>query len=399
LINTTNPISSIWLKAAVAGGLWASVEIIVGSFLHNIRIPFAGGVLASFGVILMIAFYRMWPEKGLLWRAGVVCALMKSISPSAIILGPMIGIVSEAILLDLIIRLLGRSLPAIMIAGGLAVTAAFAQKILNILVIYGMSLVKVYLNLIDYAARQIGFTHANPWVLILILAGIYFVMGLASAVAGYLIGRRSVELQLPELSPQINPGRTLFRENERQSYSTYLLFLNLLSIPGGIIFLNNAPIYISIPVCSGYIIFCLVYYPILLRRLRNPLLWVQLVIIIVLSGLFWKSDQKLNGLFDLASLQAGVEMSFRALLVISGFTGISSELRSPLVRAFLFKRGLRQVYGAVSLAFQALPSMLEDAVKPRELIRQPLTAVARILARACQWEKVFAQTANEKAFK
>lgn len=395
---TSHPLSSIWLKAAVAGGLWASVEIIVGSFLHNIRIPFAGGVLASFGVILMIAFYRMWPEKGLLWRAGVICALMKSISPSAIILGPMIGILSEAILLDLFIRLLGKSLPAMMFAGGVAVTAAFAQKILNILVIYGMSLVKVYLNLIDYAAKQIGFTHANPWMLILILAGIYFLMGLAAAIAGYLIGRRSLEFQPDELSPQLNAGRTLFRENEKQNYSTFLLFLNLLAIPGGIILMNSIPFYIAVPVCSGYIIFCLVYYPILLRRLKNPFLWVQFVIIIVLSGLFWKSDQEINGMFDLASLQAGVEMSFRALLVISGFTGISSELRSPLVRAFLFRRGLRQVYSAVSLAFQALPSMLEDAVKPRELFRQPLTAVAHMLARAGKWEKVFEQSGNEKAF-
>ena len=395
---TSHPLSSIWLKASVAGGLWASVEIIVGSFLHNIRIPFAGGVLASFGVILMIAFYRMWPERGLLWRAGVICALMKSISPSAIILGPMIGILSEAILLDLFIRLLGKSLPAMMFAGGVAVTAAFAQKILNILVIYGMSLVKVYLNLIEYAAKQIGLTHANPWVLILILAGIYFLMGLAAAIAGYLIGRRSLELQPDELSPQLNAGRKLFMENEKQYYSAFLLFLSLLAIPGGIILMNTIPFYIAVPVCAGYIIFCLVYYPILLRRLKNPFLWVQFVIIIVLSGLFWKSDQELNGLFDLASLQAGVEMSFRAILVISGFTGISSELRSPLVRAFLFRRGLREVYSAVSLAFQALPSMLEDAIKPRELFRQPLTAVAHMLARAGKWEKVFEQSGNEKAF-
>jgi hypothetical protein len=32
----------VWLKAAVLGGLWASVEIIIGSFFHNLRLPFAG---------------------------------------------------------------------------------------------------------------------------------------------------------------------------------------------------------------------------------------------------------------------------------------------------------------------------------------------------------------------
>ena len=75
----------IWLKAAVLGGLWASIEIIIGSFFHNLRLPFAGTILAANATILMVAFYQMWPEKGLIWRAGLIAALMKSISPSAII--------------------------------------------------------------------------------------------------------------------------------------------------------------------------------------------------------------------------------------------------------------------------------------------------------------------------
>jgi hypothetical protein len=392
LNTTTPPISSLWLKAAVAGGLWASVEIIVGSFLHNIRVPFAGGVLASFGVILMIAFYRMWPERGLIWRAGVICALMKSISPSAVILGPMLGILSEAILLDLFIRLLGRSLPALMIAGGISVMAAFGQKIFNILVIYGFSLVRVYLNLFEFAARQIGYAESNPWVLIIVLAGIYFTMGVVSSIAGYMIGQRTLNIKPQDSVVKLSGKENLFTQDGRQRFSTILLFLNLLAIPGGIILLNKTGFQIAVPLSLAYIVFCLLYYPVLLRRLKKPVLWVQFVIIIVLSTLFWESTQGQEGIFDTKGLMAGLEMSFRALLVISGFTGISSELRSPLVRAFLFKRGLRQVYSAVSLAFQALPAMLEDAVKPGELVRRPLTAVAQMLVSAGKWEKAFRQS-------
>lgn len=397
-MSTTPPtINSLWLKAAVAGGLWASVEIIVGSFLHNIRVPFAGGVLASFGVMLMVAFFRMWPERGLIWRAGVICALMKSISPSAVILGPMLGILFEAILLDLFIRLLGRSLPAVMVAGGIGVMAAFGQKIFNILVIYGFSLVRVYLNLFDFAARQIGYAQSNPWILILVLAGIYFILGLVSAVAGYMIGQRSLHMQPQESKLTLTGKRNLFSQDERQRFSTLLLFINFLAIPGGIILMNQVGFQIAVPVILAYIIFCLVYYPVLLRRLKKPVLWLQFVIIIVLSTLFWEGAQGKVGAFDTKGLLAGLEMSFRALLVISGFTGISSELRSPLVRAFLYRRGLRQVYGSVSLAFQALPAMLEDAVKPRELIRRPFTAVARMLASAGKWERAFEQSQSEKA--
>lgn len=389
MITSDPPISKLWLKAAVAGGLWASVEIIVGSFLHNIRVPFAGGVLASFGMMLMIAFYRMWPERGLIWRAGVICALMKSISPSAVILGPMIGILSEAFILDISLRVLGKSLPAVVFAGGISVMAAFGQKIFNILVIYGFSLVRVYLNLFDFAARQMGYTHASPWFLIILLAGIYFTMGIFAGIAGYVIGQRSQNFQHSGLQPEFTGTKELFSTDKEHRYSTIALFGNLLVIPGGIIMINNLEFKWAAMFLITYVLFCIYYYPILWRRLKKPLLWMQFVIIIVLSVLFWKGENKYAGVFDFKGFMAGLEMSLRALLVISGFTGISSELRSPLVRAFLFRRGLRQVYSSVSLAFQALPSMLEDAVRPRELICRPFTAVAKMLAGAGKWEKAF----------
>ena len=49
-------LQTVWMKAAIVGGLWAAVEIILGSFLHNLRIPFSGTFLTIQGVILLIAF-------------------------------------------------------------------------------------------------------------------------------------------------------------------------------------------------------------------------------------------------------------------------------------------------------------------------------------------------------
>jgi len=391
-----NVVNSIWLKAAVVGGSWASVEIIVGSFLHNLRFPFAGAVLASFGVMLMVAFYRLWPVRGLIWRAGVVCALMKSISPSAIIMGPMIGILTEAILLNIFISLFGRSLPALMIAGGIAVSAAFAQKIFNILILYGMNLVNVYLNLFDFASRQIGYTHSNPWILILVLAAIYFSLGMISAIAGYMVGKRSKDMSDQSELPALSGNRNLFSESENRSYSLTFLLANLLAIPAGILLLNRANLWLSMPVIAGYLVFCLWYYPVIFRRLRIPIFWVQIIIVIVLSGLFWESAHGTEGVFDMQGVYAGIEMSMRALLVISGFTAISTELRNPVVKAFLSRKGLRQVYGSVSLAFQALPAMIEGAVKPGNVVRRPTRVVAAMLANAGKWEKLFEQENNRQ---
>jgi hypothetical protein len=85
-----NRLNPIWLKAAVIGSLWASVEIVAGSFLHNLQVPFSGTILTAFAILLLSAFSRLWKESGIIWRAGIICALMKSISPSAVIIGPMV---------------------------------------------------------------------------------------------------------------------------------------------------------------------------------------------------------------------------------------------------------------------------------------------------------------------
>ena len=233
------PIKPLWMKAAVAGGLWASVEIIVGSFLHNIRVPFAGAVLASFGVMLMIAFYRMWPERGLIWRAGVICALMKSVSPSVNILGPMLSITIEAFLLDITLRLIGKNLISFMVAGGITVMSAFAIKIFNILVVFGLNMVALYENVFNAAAKQLGFVNSEPLSLILVIAGIYFLLGMIAAIIGFTIGQRYIkELPGNERTMALAMQNT-DTEFEQSSYSLWLLFLHLVFIPAGILVLNK----------------------------------------------------------------------------------------------------------------------------------------------------------------
>ena len=87
-MNPDRQLSITWLKAAVLGCLWASSEIVLGSFLHNLHVPFSSIFLTSIGVILIVSISYKWKDRGLIWRAGLICALMKSVSPSAVIFGP-----------------------------------------------------------------------------------------------------------------------------------------------------------------------------------------------------------------------------------------------------------------------------------------------------------------------
>ena len=145
------------MKAAVVGGLWASIEIIIGSFLHNTRLPFAGSMLAFAGTVLLIGFYQIWPQRGLIIRAGLITAVMKSVSPSAIILGPMTGILLEAVLIELVIMLLGNNLIGLILAGILSVSSALFHKVVSLLILYGFDLIQIYVNMINFALKQFGF--------------------------------------------------------------------------------------------------------------------------------------------------------------------------------------------------------------------------------------------------
>jgi hypothetical protein len=164
-----------WLKAAVIGSVWAAFEIIAGSFLHNLRIPFAGMVLASASVFLLISFLHLWNEKGIIIRAGIICALMKSISPSAIIFGPMIGIFVEALIIESATRILGRNIIGFLIAGGLAVLWTLVQKIINLLILYGFDLVRIADAMYQYLTKLTGI-NAITFEELFLIAGLFYLV-------------------------------------------------------------------------------------------------------------------------------------------------------------------------------------------------------------------------------
>ena len=124
-------LSDVWLKASILGANWAASEIILGSFLHNLHIPFKGNILTTIGLILMISVAYIWKDKGLFWRTGLICALMKTMSPSAVIFGPMVAIFMEALVLEISVRLLGRNFAGFFLGSALAMSWILFQKIIK----------------------------------------------------------------------------------------------------------------------------------------------------------------------------------------------------------------------------------------------------------------------------
>lgn len=381
----------VWLKAAVLGGLWASVEIIIGSFFHNLRLPFGGTILAANATILMIAFYQMWPEKGLIWRAGLIAALMKSISPSAIILGPMIGIMSEALIIEMFLRFFGNNMISLSIAGAMSVSSALIHKIVSLLILYGLNIVKIYVNIFHYFAKQLRWQNADPWVLVIIVICIYLVFGIVSAFMGIRVGKRSAKVNLTTQGfiAENKSSNNILATNPNQHFNLVLFYLHILLIPAGLFILNQFHLIYSTIFVVVYATFCILHYKNSLRRLKKPMFWLHLFIITFLAAIFWNGFNSKGSFFDLEGLMIGFEMNIRAVFVVIAFSSFGIELRNPIIRDFLFSKGFDKIYSALELAFSALPVMIEAMPKPKVFLRHPIKSFSDMMVHAREWLGVF----------
>ncbi len=387
-------LNSVWLKAAVVGGLWASVEIIIGSFFHNLRIPFAGSILATNGTILAIAFYQMWPEKGLIWRAGLITALMKSISPSAVILGPMLGIMTEALILELFIRLFGNNFISLAIAGALSVSSALIHKIISLLILYGLDIARLYADIFHFAAKQLRFRNADPWDLIIALICVYIILGIIAAFTGIRIGKKSRISILKERKRSGYKLNTVTNNdilvvNKKQKFSIPLFFVHLILIPAGLLIVNLTKLEWAAAFITIYSVACILRYKNSLRRLRKPVFWIQLFILTFLAAIFWNGFQSSGSFFDIAGLKVGLGMNLRAVFVVIAFSSLGIELRNPVIKDFQFNKGMSKIYLALGLSFSALPVMIEAMPKPSYFLRHPIDSFSEMMIQANEWLMVF----------
>ena len=386
----------LWARAAVVGGLWASIEIIVGSFLHNARIPMAGSMLAVVGTVLLIGFYQMWPQRGLIIRAGLITAIMKSVSPSAFILGPMTGIMLEAILLELMILIFGNNLFGLMIAGIASVSSALMHKLINLLIFYGFDLIQIYVNIVNFALKQFGLEKAEPVQILIVMMIFYAVFGILAAILGYYIGKKSIELKDKQNNFKItdHPGKKQDFFVPQKNNKTYipLLIFHIIAIPTGLYLLNAFDGIIGFSFIGAYILAFGYYYRSAMRRLRKPVFWLQLVVIVLLSALFWDTEKGTGSWVSMDGILIGLEMIVRALFIVTAFTGISVELHNQHVRNFLFNIGLGRFYQAVAMAFGALPIMISLLPTSKEILKNPTQSLLKPLIMADQWLVVFKES-------
>ena len=175
---------------AVFAALWGVVEISLGSFLHSIKLPFSGPLIAGLGLMLAITARSFVSNRGSTLFIGVIVMILKMFSIGSIVIGPMVAILMEALIAELVLSLFRTpSRVAYILAGGLGVLWNLAHPFVTGPILFGRDMISVWLDTLDMGSRLFGIPNSAAFVILAILAGIYLIIGGSAGLIAWNVGR------------------------------------------------------------------------------------------------------------------------------------------------------------------------------------------------------------------
>lgn len=186
---------------AVFGTLWGISEISLGSVLKSLNIPFSGAALSAIGLMIALVGRAFVPKKGSTLFIGVIAMLLKLFSLGGVIVGPMVGIFSEALVAEIVLSLMGKPRRvSFLLAGALGVTWTLAQPFVTGPLLFGRTLFVVWLDLLDAGTRFLGLDASAAIAIVLALLAIYLSIG---GVAGWLSWDLACQLRIRIGRPEV----------------------------------------------------------------------------------------------------------------------------------------------------------------------------------------------------
>lgn len=179
-----------WTAAALLGGLWGAAELSLGALLSAARLPLGGLVMASLGVVCLVTARRMYPAVGQSLAMGVAVAFLKVFSVGGMLLGPMVGILVEAAMVEIAFTVAGRRPVAAILGGAGALAWAPSWALLWGALLAGPEAVQAVDRGMRMVAASFGWRGATSGTLVATLIGVAALLGaVVGALAWRLAGR------------------------------------------------------------------------------------------------------------------------------------------------------------------------------------------------------------------
>ena len=221
---------------------------------------------------------------------------------------------------------------------------------------------------------------------LLLLWAIYLVAGLLAALAGLYIGRTAFRSDRPVVS--MDRKHVWHLKSGRDAaifpYSVAWLTFSLIAITGIMILMNHQNPYAWLVTGSLILVIWMVRYRNILRPLKKPRFWIMFVLITMAMG-FLVTEFQSPGLSRQEGLMIGIQMNFRAAVMIVGFSVLGKELGNPVIRNRFSRSRFSQAPLALEVAFETLPFVIANAPPVKNIMRQPFQALRQLSAQAGFW--------------
>lgn len=169
---------------AVFGTIWGIVEISLGSVFHAIKLPLTGTIMAAFGLYIAITGRLFVPIRGSTLFVGAVAMVLKLFSLGSILLGPMVGILMEALIVELVLSFAkAPSRWVFVLAGSTGVLWTLLHPFFTGLLLFGREPIAMWLDLLDEGTQLLGISPNLAILIVLTLVAIRVVIG---GVSGWL---------------------------------------------------------------------------------------------------------------------------------------------------------------------------------------------------------------------
>ncbi|MPM10883.1 hypothetical protein SDC9_57220 [bioreactor metagenome] len=367
-----------WIYAAALACLWASSEIILGSFLHNLKVPMRGTILASIAVMIISAVGYRFRLKGIYWRAGLLTAAMKTLSPSAVLLGPMMAITMQGLLMEIVITSGGTRRIMFILGGAVSITWNFVHLILGYWLYYGNDVVALGSSLVQYAQKETGWQFITGWGLIAAFGSIYFIAGAVSGFIGTSMKKPDTNktLRIPRKEKQ-TAKQVKRQQTDQQSRSLYWLFLLMVIVIAMLMILSYLPLEIGIFAWLAVISMLVIRYRKSYRRLAKVGFWVVFLLLTVLSSL-------LLGPTIEEGLMIGLRMNLRAILFVLVLSALSFELRNDkLSKAFNMRN--KGFLSVLETCFETLPMVISILPPAKSILKTPRESLSLFVSTINVW--------------
>ncbi len=178
---------------AIFAAIWAAFEILLGNSLHIMKIPFRGTILTFFSAIILIIANKFIGKRGALLLIASVTASLKAVSAGGFFIAPMIAIIMESLIAELIFYFSKSNLFSSIIAGIFIMLYTLTHGIIAQLFVFGIDIVNIYNFIAKELSGILGLNSANIYYFLSFLIVFYAFAGTIAGILGERIAIHTKE--------------------------------------------------------------------------------------------------------------------------------------------------------------------------------------------------------------